>query len=132
MTAQKKLLIAVVDDEPQITKLLKLLLLDNFNCEVETFNSSTEAIQVFQTRQFDVISLDHRMPQINGMEIVRLLRSSNCPNINTKIILLTGHREEAENRNVEILDEVFFLEKPIEEMRYIRWMSCLLKVSPKP
>ena len=118
--------IAIVDDEPKITKLLKLVLEENLTCAVEVFNEPTQALQRLRQVEFDAISLDHRMPKLSGMDLVKLLRTSNGPNQKTRILLLTGHREEAESAHVDLLDEVIFLEKPIDDTRYLRWMKFML------
>lgn len=123
---QKKFQIIVVDDEPKITKLQKLILEESLNCEVETFNSSSEALKRLQQKSFDAISLDHRMPELTGMDLVKLLRMSPGPNKATRIILLTGYREEAECVHTDLLDEVIFLDKPIDDKRYLRWIKVLL------
>ncbi|MBL7670614.1 MAG: response regulator [Bdellovibrionaceae bacterium] len=122
-----KFVIAVVDDEPKMTKLLKLVLEDNFNCEVEVFNDPTDALSRLKTKKFDAISLDHRMPKLTGMDLVKLLRTSSGPNVETRILLLTGYREEAECSNIDLLKDVLFLDKPVSDERYILWMRTLLK-----
>jgi CheY-like chemotaxis protein len=118
--------IALVDDEPKITKLLKLVVEEKFACTVEVFNDPTKALARLREVQFDAISLDHRMPKLSGMDLVKLLRISLGPNQKTRILLLTGYREEAECANLDLLDEVIFLEKPIDETRYLRWMKFVL------
>jgi CheY-like chemotaxis protein len=118
--------IALVDDEPKITKLLKLVVEENFTCTVEVFNDPTKALARLREVQFDAISLDHRMPNLSGMDLVKLLRTSLGPNQKTRILLLTGYREEAECAHLDLLDEVIFLEKPIDEAHYLRWMKFVL------
>lgn len=126
-----KYCIAVVDDEPSITKLLKLDLKDNFDCEVEVFNDSNMAYSKFKEKKFDAIILDHRMPGLTGMEIVKRLRSSQDVNAKTRILLLTGHIDEAESYDENLLDEVIFLQKPTQEGRIVRWISFMLKSQKK-
>jgi CheY-like chemotaxis protein len=123
--------IIVIDDEVQITRLLKLILLDNLNCEVEIFSKPSEALQRMMEKKFDAISIDHRMPELTGMDIVEALRITDGPNKQTRILLLTGYREEAECLHLDLLDEVIFLEKPVEDNRYVRWMKVLLKNKKK-
>jgi len=118
--------IALVDDEPKIAKLLKLVLEENLACTVEVFNDPTQALERLRQVQFDAISLDHRMPKLSGMDLVKLLRTSEGPNKRTRILLLTGYREDAECAQLDLLDEVLFLEKPIDDTRYLRWMKFVL------
>ena len=118
--------LAVVDDEQKITKLLKLLLNENFNCEVDVFNDSIEALRAMQEKKYDAISLDHNMPGLLGMDLVNMLRDPKELNFKTRIILLTGYREDAECLRPSLLNEVYFLDKPISDERYLRWMSMIL------
>jgi CheY-like chemotaxis protein len=124
--------IMVVDDEPQITKLLRLILLENFDCEVETYNDPREAFKRMQEKNFDAITLDHRMPKFTGMEIVKALRCTDGLNQNTRIMLISGFREEAESLHFDLLEEVIFLEKPVEEIKFVRWMKVLLVNKKNP
>ncbi len=118
--------IAVVDDDPKITKLLSVLLEDKLNCDVEVFNDPVDALALFREKKFDVISLDYQMPKMSGMDIVKLLRSSEGPNKNTKIILLTEFSDEAEICALNLLDHITFLDKPIIEESYLRWIKIIL------
>jgi CheY-like chemotaxis protein len=118
--------IIIVDDEPKITKLLKLLLKENFDCEVETYNDSIQALNRLKEKKFDAISLDHNMPGLLGMDIVNMLRETQTVNVETKILLLTGYRESAEALHPNLLNEVYFLDKPISDERYLRWISMIL------
>lgn len=124
--------IAVIDDEPAITELLKLILEENFHCEVEEYNDSIQALRRLQEKKFDAISLDHTMPNLTGMDMVEILREPHEINSKTRIILLTGYREVAECSKPELLDEVYFLEKPVFDKRYLRWMSMILSSRKKP
>ncbi len=118
--------IAIVDDEPKMTRLLKLILEEHFNCHVETFNDPTEALKRIQTQSFDAISLDHRMPILTGMDLVKMIRTTAGPNQFAKILLLTGFRDEAECVHPALLENLIFLEKPVQDDRYVRWIKVLL------
>lgn len=122
----KKSQIAVIDDEPLMTEALKSLLEDKIQCAVEVFNDPNQALSRLKVKSFDAISIDHRMPGLTGMEIVRLLRTSEGPNAHTRILLLSGFREEAECAYNELLSEVVFLDKPAKSEDYIRWMNVML------
>lgn len=111
--------IAVIDDEPKLTKLLKLVLEEGLSCEVSVFNDSLHALDALKNEEFDVISLDHRMPHLTGTQIVKQLRTADGPNCKTPIVLLTAFREEAEHLKLELLKDLLFLDKPIEDEHYL-------------
>lgn len=75
-TARKRVL--VVDDEPDITELLKLLL-EDAGFQVEEARSGHQAIER-ATRGggdgFDVVVLDITMPLVDGLEVARRIRAS--------------------------------------------------------
>ena len=125
--------IAVLDDEPSITKLLSLVLKENFDCEVEQFNDPLRAQERFGEKKFDVITTDHRMPGLTGVGLVKAIRASQGPNKSTNILMLTGYREMAASDAIEAgltlekLENVVILEKPLKEESLVTWVKILLK-----
>ena len=65
--------IAVVDDEPDITNVLKKGLERN-GFTVDTFNDPQAALASFQPRHYDLVIIDIRMPRINGFDLYRQLK----------------------------------------------------------
>ena len=118
--------IIIVDDEAEITEFLQQFVEGEVDADIEVFNDPLKALARLKEKKFDVISLDHRMPGITGMEIVKILRSSDNLNAKSRILLVTGNLEEAECNYMELLNEVVFLEKPIRSQRYLRWIKVLL------
>lgn len=127
----KKKQVAIIDDEVEITEFLKEFLLDSIDCDVDIFNDPLMALEQLKIKSYDAISLDHRMPGLKGMDLVKILRTSEGPNIKTKILLITGNLEEAECAHPDLISEVIFLEKPIKHERYIRWINFFLNSSDK-
>ena len=123
--------IIVIDDEPKMTKLLRMILEDHLDCEVETYNDPHEALKRLNEQDFDLISLDHRMPGLTGMQITKSLRSIPGTNSATPILIFTGFREEAENLAVSLLNDLLFLEKPIDDARYIQNVKVGLEMKKK-
>jgi len=123
-----KMKVVVIDDEPQMTKLLKLILVDELGCDVETFNDPTAALKRLNEQEFDVISLDHRMPVMTGVALVRILRSQPGVNQTTPVMIFTGFLEEAEKLRPEEIENLLFLEKPIEDERYLRNIKLAMQM----
>jgi len=73
--AQFKIL--VVDDEPDMLGLLKRSLAPDLDCVVETASSGTEGFQRFSEGSFDLVLLDMKMPGMDGMELMELIRRKN-------------------------------------------------------
>src|SRR5438445_877222 len=73
MTKPKKVFkILIIDDEPDILELLA----EEFKLNghyVSTAMSGNEAIQILQDKHFDIILSDYRMPNGNGMDILKFV-----------------------------------------------------------
>lgn len=83
---QKKPKILIVDDEIQILKYLSKILEPYF--EVTTIDNAKGCLQLAETKAYDLILSDIRMPNISGIELIKLERSKG---INTPVILMTGN-----------------------------------------
>lgn len=124
---KEKYQVIIIDDEAIMTKLLRLVLLDDLYCEVEVFNDPEAAYERLLVKNFDVISLDHRMPKLLGGDLLKSLRSKEGLNSKTPVLLFTGFKEEAE-LSAQLLDDVIFLEKPIDNSSYLRQIKFALQM----
>jgi two-component system alkaline phosphatase synthesis response regulator PhoP/two-component system response regulator ResD len=81
--------ILVVDDEPNITQLLKLYL-SRSGFQVETAANGEEALRKTRSLRPDLIVLDLKLPDIDGLEVCRRVRAeSDIP-----LIMLTARDED--------------------------------------
>jgi two-component system, OmpR family, response regulator ChvI len=84
-------IIGAVDDDGDVIDLVKGVL------EVEgyvvlSYSDSLRALCAFETRPFDLIIADIRMPQIDGIELLRRVRQKS----DVPTIFLTGAIDEAD------------------------------------
>jgi two-component system KDP operon response regulator KdpE len=89
--------ILVVDDEPQIRRVLRATLSAQGYSIVEAHNGS-EALERFRSAKPDLVLLDMNMPVLDGLETCRELRSGS----DVPIIMLTVR--SAEKDKVRALD----------------------------
>jgi two-component system alkaline phosphatase synthesis response regulator PhoP len=83
--------ILVVDDEPQIVKVLKAYL-EKAGYQVVTAMDGKAAMVVFQREKPDFMILDLNLPEMDGLEVCKAIRrDSNIP-----ILMLTARVEEAD------------------------------------
>ena len=85
MTSQAKVLI--VDDEERFrTNLVKLLGVKGL--EAVAVGSGMEAIKEITERPYDVIILDVKMPEMDGIQALEKIKKINA---SLEVIILTGH-----------------------------------------
>lgn len=68
--------ILVIDDEPGIRKSF-LLALEDTAYHVDTVQSGYEGVEMEQSRSYDLIFLDLKMPGMDGVETLRQIRKRN-------------------------------------------------------
>ncbi len=79
--------VLVVDDEPDILELLELALV-RMGLEVERASGVRQAIQLLDSRKFDLCLTDMRMPDGQGMEIVRHIAERE---LDVPVAVITAH-----------------------------------------
>ena len=68
--------ILIVEDDYDVCQLFKHVLLQN-GYNVATASDGKEALQLMEKEHFDLMISDVMMPEINGYELVRMIRKSN-------------------------------------------------------
>ena len=79
--------ILIVDDDPAICKLLEKVMHSN-ELETTTVNCGMDALSILKNHTFDLILMDIKMPEMNGIEATERIRSIS-PDI--PIIAVTAH-----------------------------------------
>lgn len=83
--------VLVVDDSKTNIEVASLLL-SPYNMRIETADNGFEAIQKMQKNDFDLVFMDHLMPEIDGIETVRFIRKALVgKGKNTKIVALSAN-----------------------------------------
>ncbi|HEY4643691.1 MAG TPA: response regulator [Bacteroidota bacterium] len=108
MADKRKIL--VVDDEDALRTVLSSELVGE-GYDVETAGDGDEAIKVVQTKPFDLVLLDIKMPKVDGFEVLRFLKSK-YPQI--KVIMLTGFADLKNAIESKKLGAEDFISKPYD------------------
>ncbi len=61
--------ILAVDDEPDMLKLLSMIIREKTPYEIETTNNPLEAVELIKQGGFDLIITDLKMPGLDGIEL---------------------------------------------------------------
>ena len=77
----------VVDDDPRMQDLVVSILAEgNFECQAT--DTATEAHQLVEEEEFDLLVIDRKLPDTDGVYLLRQIRARN---ITTPAIIITGH-----------------------------------------
>lgn len=105
--------ILVVDDNAVNRKVLRNLLRET-QIQVTDAQSGKECLRLVQEHHYDLIFLDHMMPELDGVETLHYIKSlPECPCKDTPIVVLTANAVTGAKESY--LSEGFddFLSKPI-------------------
>lgn len=107
-----------VDDEPLALGLVCAFIEQTpFLNLVGKFSSAVEALKVIHDQKIDVIYLDIQMPDLNGIELARVIEHSNSAN-KARIVFTTAYNQFAlEGYRVDALD---YLLKPFNYEEFLR------------
>lgn len=106
--------VLIVDDLPMNLKVISALL-KNTQMQVDTALSGMECLKMLQKEKYDIVFLDHMMPELDGVETLRNIRHLiNNKNAETPIIMLTANAISGAKE--EYLAEGFadYLTKPVQ------------------
>ncbi|MBM4294164.1 MAG: response regulator [Deltaproteobacteria bacterium] len=87
--------ILVVDDEPNMLRLLKTILSDQTGYDVVTTNNPLEVSKLLQEDRFDLVISDLKMPLVDGIDLIGIIKKID-PGIPIIIITAYGTIETAE------------------------------------
>jgi FixJ family two-component response regulator len=109
--AKTQLVVAVVDDEPEMRKAIRRLLATR-GFRVEEYESGDEFLAALGSRPAHCVLLDLHMPGVSGFEVLKALGIRHSP---VPVIVITAHNEPDTAERVRALKACAYLKKPIED-----------------
>jgi PAS domain S-box-containing protein len=116
--------VLVIDDEEEVLSVTRLFLERFGDMKVGTSTSAKDSLALLNNQSFDAIIVDYDMPEINGIEFLKILRSKGDT---TPVIIFTGvGREYAA---IEALNNGanFYLKKGEEIQPQLREMVHMIR-----
>ena len=101
--------VLIVDDEPHILELLELALL-KMGLEVDRASNVREALQRLDSTPYQLCITDMRMPDGEGLEVVRHITSKK---LDTPVAVITAHGNLDNAVNVLKAGAFDYLSKPV-------------------
>ena len=106
--------ILVVDDTPMNHRIVRLFLKDSL-IDIDTAQDGYTGIEMAKNKKYDIILLDHRMPDIDGLEVYKRIRAdAESANSDSIFIMLTA--EDGQGVRERFMEEGFadFMPKPFQ------------------
>lgn len=102
--------ILIVDDE-EVVRLSHLRSLEYSGCNTRAAEDGRAAIQVMEENPADVILLDLRMPDLDGMDVLKTIKQ-RWPD--SEVVVITGYPSVESAKQAVRLGAFDYLAKPVE------------------
>lgn len=114
--------VLIVDDEPIVREGLEWIIeWEKYNYQIiGTAENGKEGLEKIRSLKPDLVVTDIRMPEINGIEMIRQARKED---IDCECIILSGHSDFSYAQEAIELGMLSYLLKPIDEDELIRSLS---------
>ena len=106
--------VLIVDDSVVNLRVLEGML-ETFDMNITKCKSGSEALEILEENTFDLIILDQRMPEMDGIELLHIIRKME--NVNSIIPILCATADFGPEVSQYLLNEGFqnYLAKPIRK-----------------
>jgi DNA-binding response OmpR family regulator len=115
--------ILVVEDEPQLAQLVEMHLCDA-GCRVEVASTGAEGLSQVSKRRFDLMVLDLMLPDMDGLDVCRELRTQRNY---TPILILTARSGEVDRVLGLELGADDYLTKPFSVRELVARVKAILR-----
>lgn len=116
MNEMRPSVVLVVDDERSICEGCRLVLAEN-NCSVTCRMNGLAGLEAARGSRFDVILLDMKLPDMEGMEVLRVLKKE-CPAV--PVIIMTGYSTVQNAVEAMKMGALDYLTKPFTDDTLLR------------
>ena len=117
--------ILVIDEEPHVRALLDVRL-RHHGYDVPFADSGVRGLELYRQEHPDVIVLDLRMPELDGVTVLKEIRSVD---LKQPVIILTGDTTPETEREVHALGVSEFIIKGSSMTRLVDTLNSILKHS---
>jgi two-component system chemotaxis response regulator CheY len=117
----------VVEDSPMMRQLLVFALARIKRIQVTEAEDGVDALRKLASNRYDLILSDINMPIMDGLKLVKRIRS-DANHANTPIIIITTEGSTEDRQRAMALGANAYITKPIQAPQVIQKVKELLKI----
>ena len=105
--------ILVAEDNP-INQKVTCRMLEKMGCRYDLAETGREAVEFFQAASYDAILMDLEMPELDGLEATRRIRSIEGETARTPIVAMTAHAMRGDRERCLEAGMDGYVSKPVQ------------------
>lgn len=114
MRAREKRIRVLLAEDNLVNQKVGVKLLEKIGCTVDVAANGKEAVRAWESGHFDIILMDCQMPEMDGYEATRQIRSRESASHRTPIVALTAHAMKGADEECRAAGMNDYITKPID------------------
>lgn len=116
----------LIADDNATNRVVAQALCEMFGCTSETVEDGQEALEAVQSRPFDLILMDIKMPRMDGVQATLAIRALSGDSRDIPIVALTANADPEDAKHYLAVGMAAVVEKPIKPERLRMAMNAAL------
>ncbi len=130
MATDWPLRILVAEDNPVNQKMMQMLL-DRLGYRADFVGNGIEALEAVKARQYDVVLMDMRMPEMDGPEATRRIRAEVRRESQPRIVALTANTSQEDRAHCLDAGMEDFLTKPLVTANLVNALRATVRLNSR-
>lgn len=118
----KRILLA---EDDEILRMLIIDTLEEEDFQVDEAKDGQEAVDLLETRPYELVIIDYMMPAYSGVEVIEIARNGEM-NKHVTILMLSAKSQQSEQEKAMAAGADFFIAKPFSPMELLEKVRDIL------
>ncbi|WP_426039658.1 PP2C family protein-serine/threonine phosphatase [Brevundimonas sp. DC300-4] len=106
----------LIAEDDELQRAYLMLELERFGCQTHGVEDGAQALLAIADRHFDVLITDWQMPEVDGLDLIRKVRTGYA-DLPLHVILITARNADTLTRQALEAGADGFLRKPVDELQ---------------
>jgi two-component system sensor histidine kinase BarA len=120
----------LVAEDNEFSCLLLSTLLEKAGCDIQVAGNGREALELCEKKDFDLLVFDVHMPELNGIDALAEIRTTDGLNAATPAVMLTADVLQHEDRLATLSGRNKMMHKPFDNKGLVDLLLSLLDKQP--
>ena len=127
MESTKLIRVLINDDDHAVLEILRLSVESAGKYRIIASDCTQKTMEITQNFKFDLVITDFNTPVVNGMDLIKEMRSLVSLNKDTPILLITGDTSKSLKESAESYNDVKYIQKPFQLSYFHKLIKVLLE-----